>query len=212
MERLTYIVQKLVKRKTEISIVVGILIALLVSGQMHFAQVCNAIRQDTLRLHIRAASDSARDQADKLAVRDAILSHSQQLLEDPQNLQQAQQTLQSKLDEIEQIAQQELKQRGNPQQVEVSITQMMFDTVGYDSFTMPAGEYTALRVDIGEAKGKNWWCVMFPPMCIAAVQPQSLQEYSEEEQVVLEKGYEIRFALVEWWQHMKSDQPVYDGC
>ncbi len=212
MERLKSIIQKMTHKKMEIALIAGILLALLIGEQLRFSQVCDEIRQDTLRLHIRAASDSAQDQADKLAVRDAILAHSESLLEDPQTLQQAQQTLQQKLDEIQQIAEQTLKLRGNVQPVQVSITNMLFDTVEYETFTMPAGEYTALRVDIGAAEGKNWWCVMFPPMCIAAVQPESIQQYSQQEQVMLEKGYEIRFALVEWWQHLKTEQPAYDGC
>ncbi len=210
-------VQKIVaactKKRKEISVVLGLVLAVFLTQQSSFARVCGEIRQDTLRLHIRAASDSLADQQDKLAVRDAILEQAEDIFETQSSRQGAELSAQKNLDKIQQIAQNVLKSRGSKHQAKVYLTDMFFDTIKYADFTMPAGEYRALRVDIGEAEGKNWWCVLFPPLCVpSAQQVQQTAAYSPREKGVLQGGFEIRFALVELWQQLVSHLPAYDGC
>ena len=78
---------------------------------------------------------------------------------------------------------------------------------------MPAGRYQALRIDIGQATGKNWWCVLFPPLCLPAAETlETTEVYSDEEKQVLQSGYELRFAAVEWWQRLWDSEAPYDGC
>lgn len=201
------------KIRKELSILLGIALAVVLMQQSSFAKVCQQIRQDTLRLHIRAASDSVQDQEEKLAVRDAILQQAEELFANQTNRQQAEESVQQNLEQIQQVASDVLKSRGSDHTAQVYLTEMLFDTIEYEGFTMPAGEYHALRVDIGEAEGKNWWCVMFPPLCIPAAQPvEEVQCYSQQEKELLQGDYEIRFALVEWWQHLSAKTPSYDGC
>ncbi len=200
-------------KQKEISIAVGIVLAVFLTQQSSFSRVCGQIRQDTLRLHIRAASDSAADQQDKLAVRDAILEQAEMIFAGQNTREQAEVSAQKNLDKIQQIAENVLKKRGSNNTASVYLTDMFFDTIKYENFTMPAGEYKALRVDIGKAEGKNWWCVMFPPLCVpSAQQVQQTTAYSPQEKNVLQSKFEIRFALVELWQQLFSKKPVYDGC
>lgn len=202
------------KYRAELSILLGLVLAVFLTQQSSFAKVCSQIREDTLRLHIRAASDSPQDQQDKLAVRDAVLQQAETLFGSQSNLPQAQQQIQANLQTIQQVAQNVLKSRGSENTAKVYLTEMFFDTIDYGDFTMPAGEYQALRIDIGKAEGKNWWCVMFPPLCLpASAQPvDQVENYTDQQKEVLQGEYEIRFALVELWQHITAKLPKYDGC
>ena len=86
------------------------------------------------------------------------------------------------------------------------VTNLYFATTHYPDtgLTMPAGRYDAVRIEIGAAEGKNWFCVLFPPLCLPAATEKSEQNYTEEEQMVTEGGYELRFALVEWVEHLRE--------
>lgn len=214
MQMKQQIMQFIVKHRTTLSVALGLLLAIFLTQQSSFAKVCSQIREDTLRLHIRAASDSPQDQQDKLAVRDAVLQQAETLFGSQSSLPQAQQQIQANLQTIQQVAQTVLKSRGSQNTARVYLTKMFFDTIDYGDFTMPAGEYQALRIDIGKAEGKNWWCVMFPPLCLPA-SAQSVEQtetYTPQQKQVLKGEYEIRFALVELWQHITAKLPKYDGC
>ena len=197
----------------EIAWGVGLVLAAVITSTASFSDVCGQIRSTTLRLHIRAASDSAADQADKLAVRDAVVQAAGELFQDARSLRTAKQIAESDLEQLQQTAQDVLEQRGSPYTAKTYLTRMYFATTHYDGFTMPAGQYDALRVDIGPATGKNWWCVLFPPLCLPAAEPEIQNTpYTEAQQAVMQNGYEIRFAVVELFQRLAKDLPVYDGC
>ena len=134
------------------------------------AAVCvnqREIAAEVVRLHIRAASDSAEDQRLKEAVRDRLLKD---FFCDglPKDREEALGVLYCGLERIEELARKELAEYGCYADVKVYITSEYFATGYYDGFTLPAGKYTALRVDIGPAEGKNWFCVMYPPVCMPA--------------------------------------------
>ncbi len=197
----------------EIALGLGLVLAAVITSTASFSDVCGQIRDTTLRLHIRAASDSAADQADKLAVRDAVVEAAAELFEGADSLYTAEQMAKADLGTLQQAAQDTLDQRGSPYTAKVYLTRMYFATTHYDNFTMPAGQYDALRVDIGPAEGKNWWCVLFPPLCLPAAEPdEETTIYTEQQQMVLQSGYEIKFAVVEFFQRLTRDLPVYDGC
>ena len=159
-----------------------------------------------LRLHILANSDSDEDQALKLKVRDAILEEYDFGMVD--NLAEAEQYASDHLDDITQTAQQVVYQEGYDYPVHAELVNMFFDTREYDDFTMPAGRYDALRITIGDAQGHNWWCVLYPPLCVPAAEPeQELEETLTEEQCDLIEDspkYDVRFAVIDLWENMKN--------
>ncbi len=175
-------------------------------AQLAFAETCADIRTDTLRLHIVANSNSVRDQTVKLQVRDAVLALMAELYpEDENTLTQAQSTalVLQNLPRFALAASQALSAAGVQQQVQIDLRTQYFATTEYDGFTLPAGEYTALCITLGDGAGRNWWCVLYPSLCLASASGSA--SYPEESETQLICGdYALRFALVEWWQEAKQ--------
>ena len=126
------------------------------------------IYDSVLRLHVIANSDSEEDQALKLKVRDAILVHSEELFGDCQDIDSAIETVGSNIEEIEAIALSVIENEGYSYPVSVEIGKEEYPTKNYESFCFPSGNYMSLRIVIGNGNGENWWCVLFPPMCLSA--------------------------------------------
>ena len=169
-----------------------------------------ALASRVLRLHVVANSDSEGDQARKLLVRDAVLARASQLLEGVDDRQEAEAILAPHLDELAQAGAEALARTGSHDQVSAALTGQWFPTKEYDGFALPAGQYRALQVTIGAGEGRNWWCVVFPPLCLASVAEESVETAAEgilsEDQVVLitgrDGGYVLKFRLIEWWQEL----------
>lgn len=169
-----------------------------------------ALADRVLRLHVVANSDSDADQARKLLVRDAVLARATLLLDGAAGRQDAEAALAPHLDELAQAGAEALARTGNHDPVRVELDGQWFPTREYDGFSLPAGQYRALRVTIGAGAGRNWWCVVFPPLCLASVSEQSVETAAEgvlsEDQVALitgqDGGYVLKFRLVEWWQEL----------
>lgn len=172
------------------------------------AQQCQAIRREVVRLHILANSDSQHDQELKLKVRDRLLTDGNSFLSMATNSEEALGALEENLPRLEALAEDTLQQNGCDLPVTCSLEQTFFNTRIYDTITMPAGNYTALRVIIGEGSGENWWCVMFPPLCIPAATDVTAKEETLEDVLtngqtdLVENGekYEVKFKAVEWFQ------------
>ncbi|SCJ60224.1 stage II sporulation protein R [Anaerotruncus sp. 2789STDY5834896] len=168
------------------------------------------IRQNTVRLHILANSDSERDQALKLAVRDELLARSDEWFDGAASKEQALQALRQKLPQIEQIAGEVLRQNGCDLPVQAKIVEMDFAAKEYeDTATLPAGTYDALRVIIGDGEGHNWWCVMFPPLCVPTASEQTtLTVYGEDGAKEVAPGgtIQVKFKLAEWWQKLTGQE------
>ena len=167
-----------------------------------FQKECREIQEDVLRLHILANSDSEEDQAVKLKVRDRILLESGELFNTVGDKSSAQEKAAENTDKVEQIAKEVLAEEGFSYPVTAKVTRQFFDTRVYDGFTMPAGWYDSLQVVLGEGAGRNWWCVLYPPLCISAAEKtqEKLEEnFTEGERQVLESEpeYEVRFFIVE---------------
>ena len=173
-----------------------------------FAGQCETISDQVLRLHVLANSDSQEDQELKLKVRDRVLECSAHMLDGAQNRAQAEALTEQNLQEIQQAAQEEVYRQGYDYPVRVELTNMHFNTRVYETVTLPAGEYDALRVSIGEAKGHNWWCVMFPPMCLpAAEQSKELEDVLDPAQMEIVEGgsqYEVKLKTIEVLEDIKS--------
>ena len=160
------------------------------------------LRQELIRLHVVAASDSGDDQAVKLQVRDAIIGAFQEELQNLQDMDQARDYLQENLPKIEGIANEVLAQAGFPDRATVSLCMEEFTTRVYDTFTLPAGLYESLRIVIGEGEGQNWWCVVFPSLCLPAT-TDGFEEvacgagFSNTLTDTLEGEHEIRFFFLD---------------
>ncbi|MBE6764202.1 MAG: stage II sporulation protein R [Ruminococcaceae bacterium] len=184
------------------AICVGVVAGLLLS-LCGFTAQCEDVSERVLRLHILAASDSEEDQAIKLKVRDAILLEANGLLDGVMSTALAEETLKEALPTIKAAAQRVLIENGVNESVTVELCDSYFNTRHYEHITLPAGTYRALRVVIGAGKGQNWWCMVFPPMCLSsACEPQWEGILSEEQTdiVTAPTRYEVRFKLVEWYR------------
>lgn len=126
------------------------------------------LREELIRFHVVANSDSVEDQQIKLQVRDAVIGTVQQDLVEIRDVNAAKAYLQENLPKIQAIANAALKQAGASESAVVSLCQETFDTRYYETFTLPAGVYESLRIIIGDGKGHNWWCVAFPSLCLPA--------------------------------------------
>ena len=169
---------------------------------------CDAIRTHVLRLHILANSDSAEDQAVKLAVRDRLLVECGDLFTETEDYDAALAEAEANLPALEASARRELAARGIDPAVTVALTPAAFETRTYGDVTLPAGEYTALQVTIGAGKGHNWWCVCYPNLCIpAASQTREVTRALKDgdaEVVTHADRYEIRFWIVDWYERLKA--------
>ena len=192
-------------------------IALLVGTMLFLSSGAFALRtqqdlaEKVVRLHVLANSDSEEDQALKLQVRDAVLAQAAYLLEGCEDRGEAESLLRGQLLELERLALAVVREAGYAYPVKLELADTEFPTRDYEGFTLPAGEYLALRVLIGEAEGQNWWCVVFPPLCAAAstdVPVAALAAGFDAEEVSLiteeSAGYVLKFKTVEFWQALRQ--------
>lgn len=191
-------------RRWELAILLGVAFAALVGPWLGARQ--DALARKVVRLHVVANSDSESDQALKLQVRDAVLDEAEPLLQGKDRAESLE-TLQNALPELGQAAADTVARAGYDYPVRLSVEDAWFPTKEYDDFALPAGTYTALRIELGEAKGKNWWCVVFPPLCLGSVTEQAAEAGFTEDELGLitgeTEGYVIRFKVMEWWEELK---------
>lgn len=181
-------------------------IALLITAMLLAVMPTEAeakIYEDTLRLHILAPSDSEEDQELKLKVRDMVLLEYGERLSDCADIGEAESTAEGLLSDIEARVCEYLSALGYSFGATVTLSEEWYDTREYDGFTLPRGNYKSLRIILGEGEGKNWWCVMYPPLCLdAATEPlpkdDILLGYSGEETRLINSGkYNVKFKLLE---------------
>ena len=194
-------------KKIKISVTVGIVVAILFSI-CSFAKTSEEIRSDVLRLHVIANSDTSVDQNLKLRLRDYILQEGKDIFNGSVNVENAVEKIEPVLPELEKSAKAFVNQAGFDYDVKISLSNEYFTTRTYETVTLPAGKYLALRVVIGSGEGHNWWCVMFPPMCVPAADNKDEIEnvFSEKEIKLVESKpkYEPRFKVVEIYEQLKE--------
>ena len=164
-----------------------------------------------VRLHVLAVSDEAEEQAVKLRVRDAVLRYLAPYLDGVKSADEAEAILSGKLDGVRAAAEQAAEGRT----VRVTLGDERYPTRDYAGFSLPAGRYRSLRVVLGEGEGHNWWCVVFPPVCLAAVQREAVRPVMNPEDYALitrEDGWQLRFRLVELWGELLTRLSVPDGA
>ncbi len=176
-------------------------------GVFHFGELISdriSLNQDLIRLHVVANSNTQRDQETKLRVKDGIVAYLEPIMQTFSSKEEAQKYLQEHLSKIEAVANDILVECGEEATALVTLAKEEFDTRYYDTFTLPAGVYDSLRIQLGDAKGKNWWCVVFPTLCL----PASASEFQDTavsvgfddklaSTLTEDSGYEIRFFLLD---------------
>ena len=166
-------------KRWELALMFGILVAVVAGSWLTREQ--QELADSVIRFHVIANSDTEEDQALKLAVRDRVLEEAEGLYPEGATLEQAQAALEGHLNTLAAAGRAVVEEQGYDYPVSARLEDCWFPTKEYEDFALPAGNYTALRVTIGEGKGQNWWCVAFPPLCLGAA--------SETVDQALEAGY-----------------------
>ena len=187
--------------KIEMSIAVSLIICF-IFNITSFSIQCDSIRDKMLRMHVIANSDSAEDQNLKLKVRDAVLLKGKDIFDGSITSEDAEEKIKPQIDVLEKAALSVIKNEGYDYDVNITVQKEFFKTRTYDnSVTLPAGHYTAVKVVIGEGNGKNWWCVMFPPMCLPAANAECKIDdvLNSEETDIVNNGnkYKLKFKIIE---------------
>ena len=196
---------KISKKAFEWALVFGFICSVFWS-MASFDANCEELRDNVLRLHIVANSDLTADQELKLKIRDEILKKSETIFEKSTDLNSALQKAEENLENYEQIANRVIKEQGFNYSATAKIGKRFFETRVYDDFTLPAGEYDALIVELGEGVGKNWWCVIFPGVCVPTEKGASLKDSVGEKSAKIAenpKPYKMRFKSVEIYEKIK---------
>lgn len=173
-----------------------------------FQAECEQISEEVFRLHILANSDSAEDQALKLKVRDALLEYTDELFDDAKDRNDAENIAKENIETLQSVAQNAVYKNGCNYTVNAEVVKMYFNTRYYENYTMPAGMYDALRITIGSGKGHNWWCVMYPSICISSAidNDEKVEKTFSENQQEIVRGneYEYKFKVVEIFEKIVS--------
>lgn len=202
-ERQVFLMNKFIK----IFVPIFLIFAFLFSYVTPFIKTSENISGEVFRLHILANSDSAEDQNLKLKVRDEILLAGEKLFSSSASLEETINLCKENIALFQKTAEECLRKNGSDDNVKVYVDKEYFNTREYDNITLPSGIYNALKIMIGKGEGHNWWCVMFPAICLSSVTDDEINNYlSEDEQALVnsDSEYEIRFKIVEIYEKVKS--------
>lgn len=175
----------------------------------YFASAAKSVREDVVRLHILANSDSEFDQNIKIYVRDALLETNSMILSNGVNTENAPVYFEKSKDELLNTAKKALKEKGVEYPVKITLEKEYYETREYGELTFPPGEYTSLKVVLGEGEGHNWWCVMFPPLCVPAA--DNVEVKTDTEDYLTHSGnkivnggkkYIMKFKLLEIYEEL----------
>lgn len=173
-----------------------------------FEAQCSEISQDVFRLHILANSDSEADQSLKIKVRDKVLLFTEDLFNSASSKDEAESIVSDNLQSISNVAYQTVLDNGYDYKVTAEITNMYFATRYYEGYTLPSGMYDALRITIGEGEGHNWWCVMYPSICISSSEDKDKKAKEVlddgEYNIVRKEQYQYKFKIVEVFEKICS--------
>ena len=188
---------KEILRKWEIALLLALCFTLLAGTWAGAAS--SRVSEGLVRLHVIAASDDATEQAIKLDVRDAVLSYLEPRLDSAADIAGAEALIEANIDGIAAAAESAAQGR----EVNVTLGEEYYPTREYDTFSLPAGRYQSLRVTLGEGAGHNWWCVVFPPLCLTAAESEAaFEELDGETRAIISSdggGVQFKFRLLELW-------------
>ncbi len=197
----------------DISVFITLIICIIAT--VSFENDCKGIREEVLRLHVIANSDEDYDQELKLKVRDALLQTGESIFTGSEDIITAENKITDKTEVLRYTAEETISNLGFIYDVKIELARSYFPTKTYGELTLPAGYYKAVRVIIGEGKGKNWWCIMFPPLCLPAATDtkEIIGDFlnDKEMQIVTSNPkYEVRFWLLEKYYELKNKLFVKD--
>lgn len=197
-------IQKVVKKQHGLKryifyIILCYLLFVIVDFSLHTinaSEVTKGISEKIIRLHVLANSDNEKDQELKLKVKDQIVKKYGSTFAKAKSKIEARKVIEKNYTNIEKTALEVIKQEGYNYDVKVYLTNCMFPTKVYDDMTFPAGEYEALKIEIGKSNGKNWWCIMYPPLCFVDKTYTIVPEDSKRElqELLTEKEYQSLFS------------------
>ncbi len=188
---------------TKIFLPVFMSLVLIVGITQPLIKTSENISDKVFRLHILANSDSTYDQNLKLGLKNYILENTSDLFIG-QNLEENIDIAKESLEELYRLSKEYLESQGSNYDVKTEVVKEFFETRVYDDFTLPAGVYNSLKITIGEGKGHNWWCIIFPSVCLSACS-ESMSDYlSEDEMELVNSGYTAKFKVVEVYEKIKS--------
>lgn len=196
-------------RRWEFALLIGISAALLLGIWLEHEQA--EVSDSVLRLHVLANSDRVEDQQLKLKVRDAVLQEAKAILPESSSVREAEKVLGANLERLAAAGAAVVAEEGYDYPVSAGLEDTWFPTKEYEDFALPAGQYRALRIIIGEGEGQNWWCVVFPPLCLASAAERAGETALEAgmgvQQVALltgeSEGYVVKFKVLELWEQIK---------
>lgn len=166
----------------------------IVTAYSYATTISNGLAENIFRLHILANSDSDEDQALKLKVRDSILDYMGTLTHDMSDKQAVIELANQHTEDFQKIAEQVIQENGYSYSVKIEIGNFYFPTKYYGNISLPAGNYDALKIEIGQAAGQNWWCSLFPPLCFVSISSGVVDEEGEE--YLKENLSEEEFAII----------------
>ena len=216
--------EKMITREMKIwmaATVFGLFLAMAIATytQAYAENVQNEIADNVIRFHVLANSDSPEDQALKNFVRDGVLDRYRDKLDPAGSIEDTRTFLLEHLEEVQEYAEYLVQSKGFNYPVYGVVDRTFFPTRVYEDIAFPAGEYEALRIVIGEGRGSNWWCVMFPPLCYVDAATPAPDDHTVLRNLVSDQTYAVmnhsqgntgvtvRFKVVEWWQEQMHQQP-----
>lgn len=192
----------------EFAVCVALFLSIALSSFFGTSEVCRDIKENVLRLHIIANSDSEEDQNLKLLVRDELLETGSKLFDGSADIDSVLSIAEKEIPYLTERAQKVIDSNGFDYKARIEVGKSRFPTREYENVTLPAGEYTAVRVILGEGDGHNWWCVMFPPMCLSAAEGETrLEDVLTPGAVDFVEGgkkYEVKFKIIEWYENIRA--------
>lgn len=194
------------RKAVNYSLLCGLICAVFISFSS-FNVACDDLRDNVLRLHIIANSDSEYDQQLKLEIRDRILENSEKIFGDSKSIDEAIISAENSIFEIEQIAKSVIAEKNSDYNLTASVEDSYFETREYENFTLPAGTYKSLVIKVGKAEGKNWWCVIFPEICLPACSDAKLTDTVKASSAYVAQNkpkYKVRFKIVEIYEDIKN--------
>ncbi len=204
-ERLDFFIMKKYVLKNVSVVLSCVVIFTCLISMSKFNVSCEKIKGDVLRLHILANSDSDKDQQLKLKVRDRILADTGDMFCSIMTYDEAVKKAEKALPQIINSAKDEVKKQGFNYNVTAKIDYTDFNTRHYNGYTLPAGNYMALNVTLGEGNGQNWWCVMFPSICLSSAARLDDKLDKDEIEIITDyRGYKVQFKLVELYENIRA--------
>ncbi len=197
-------------KKTILKIEASVLVAVIICCIFNitaFSKQCDSIREKMLRMHVIANSNSVADQELKLKVRDAVLLEGEQIFNGSVTSAEAKKKITPHIERLTQCAEKIITENGFNYPVKITVEKEYFKARVYDnSVTLPAGYYTAVKVIIGDGEGENWWCVMFPPMCLPAAEGEcEIEDFltdGETDIVTQPSKYKFKFKIIEIFENL----------